>query len=61
MLRIKLIASLVCMEDLYITIKFAHAIEDLEREYSNMKTTLFNNQLLFMNGSALSIISNVSS
>lgn len=49
------------MEDLNITIKFAHAIEDLEREYSNMKTTLFNNQLLFMNGSALSIISNVSS
>ncbi|CAD8065705.1 unnamed protein product [Paramecium primaurelia] len=59
-LRIKLVISLVCMEDINSCIKIAQQIECQVKEQTNSKSQQFNN-LQFLNGQALSIISNVQS
>ncbi|CAD8077241.1 unnamed protein product [Paramecium sonneborni] len=59
-LRIKLVISIVCMEDINTCLKIAQQIEYLVKEQTNTKSQQFNN-LQFINGQALSIVSNVSS
>ncbi|CAD8077962.1 unnamed protein product [Paramecium sonneborni] len=59
-LRIKLAVSIVCMEDINTCLKIAQQIEYQVKEQSNSKSQQFNN-LQFINGQALSIVSNVQS
>ncbi|CAD8091111.1 unnamed protein product [Paramecium sonneborni] len=59
-LRIKLVSSLVCMEDINVSIKIARQIENYEKELINQKQQTFN-CLQFINGQAQSVISNISS
>ncbi|CAD8159737.1 unnamed protein product [Paramecium pentaurelia] len=59
-LKIKLVVTLVCMEDINSCLKIAQQIECQIKEQTNSKSSQFNN-LQFLNGQALSIISNVQS
>ncbi|CAD8164297.1 unnamed protein product [Paramecium octaurelia] len=59
-LRVKLVISLVCMEDINSCLRIAQQIECQVKEQTNSKSQQFNN-LQFLNGQALSIISTVQS
>ncbi|CAD8105193.1 unnamed protein product [Paramecium sonneborni] len=58
-LRIKLVVSLICKEDINSCLKIAQQIESLVQEQTNSKS--FFNILQFINGQALSIVSNAQS
>ncbi|CAD8175508.1 unnamed protein product [Paramecium octaurelia] len=58
-LRIKLVTSLVCMEDIHLSMKIARHIQSYETDLFNQKQLNFNS-LQFIQGQALSVISNVS-
>ncbi|CAD8163153.1 unnamed protein product [Paramecium octaurelia] len=56
--KIKLAVSLVCMEDINSCLRLAQQIECQVREQTSQKGQQFNN-LYFLNGQALSVVSNV--
>ncbi|CAD8154289.1 unnamed protein product [Paramecium octaurelia] len=58
-LRIKLVSSLVCMEDINVSMKIARHIESYEKDLINQKQQNFNS-IQFIQGQALSVISNIS-
>ncbi|CAD8163158.1 unnamed protein product [Paramecium pentaurelia] len=58
-LRIKLVSSLVCMEDINLSMKIARHIQSYEKDLINQKQLNFNS-LQFIQGQALSVISNIS-